>query len=161
MIYWEDITKERGVNFPFYQVRNLNKALMQGFELTANYQWKDYWELAFNYTYVDARDESPNRADDLLPYKPKHQFNFTSLWTINRATLNLNGRYRSKVEEVFLYPLQAPDAFWVFNAKFLYHINSLAKASVGVNNIFDAEYEELARYRMPGRNWLFGIEFTF
>jgi iron complex outermembrane receptor protein len=161
MIYWEDITKERGVNFPFYQVRNLNKALIQGYELTANFHWQQYWQLAVNYTYVDARDKSTNRTDDLLPYKPKHQFNFTSLWTVNNATLNLNGRYRSKVDEVFLYPLQAPDEFWVFNAKLLYQISTLAKASIGINNIFDAEYEELARYRMPGRNWLFGLEFTF
>ena len=85
----------------------------------------------------------------------------TNQLTVNNATLNLNGRYRSKVDEVFLYPLQAPDEFWVFNAKLLYQISTLAKASIGINNIFDAEYEELARYRMPGRNWLFGLEFTF
>jgi outer membrane receptor protein involved in Fe transport len=29
------------------------------------------------------------------------------------------------------------------------------------NNLLDEQYEELARYRMPGRNWLFGAQFSF
>jgi outer membrane cobalamin receptor len=37
----------------------------------------------------------------------------------------------------------------------------MVNASVKVNNIFDEQYEELARYRMPGRNWMFGVSLRF
>jgi len=33
--------------------------------------------------------------------------------------------------------------------------------SVKANNLLNTAYEELARYRMPGRNWLFGVTFNF
>ncbi|HQV32144.1 MAG TPA: TonB-dependent receptor, partial [Calditrichia bacterium] len=38
LIYWVDIAGERGTPFPFFQVRNLNKALMQGLETTVTYR---------------------------------------------------------------------------------------------------------------------------
>lgn len=74
-----------------------------------------------------------------------------------RSRFHVDARYRSRIEEVFLFPLQAPDAFSVTNANVRYRLTDAVMLSVRVNNVFDAQYEELARYRMPGRNWLFGI----
>ncbi len=161
MIYWISISAERGVSFPFFQVRNLNSALTEGAEITVNYRWQQHFHTSLNYTYLNSRDESPGRENDILPYKPKHTFNVTTDFSWNRYSLNVNGRYRSKIDEVFLYPLQAPDAFFAMNAKAMIKLSDNLRISAGVNNLLDTQYEELARYRMPGRNWIFGTKLTF
>ena len=123
-------------------------------------QWRTLTTTA-GYTYVDARDESENRTDDTLPYRPEHSASLGADWDWNRFTLHGDARYRSRIDEVFLYPLQAPDEFWVFNAAAQCRLNGAWTLSAKVNNLLDASYEELARYRMPGRNWLFGVAMHF
>jgi len=159
MIFWEDISAETGIP-SLYQVRNLNRASMQGFEASVRTRWRALTTSA-NYTYLDARDESEDRADDTLPYRPPHSASLAADMGWRRWTLHGDARYRSEIDEVFLYPLQAPDAFWVFNAAAQCRLNGAWTLSVKVNNLLDASYEELARYRMPGRNWIFGAAMHF
>ncbi|HET6349161.1 MAG TPA: TonB-dependent receptor [Candidatus Krumholzibacteria bacterium] len=160
MIYWVDISKELGVSESVYQVRNLNSADMAGVETTVTSTF-DALSLSANYTFLDARDQSPGRTDDILAYRPRHTANFGADLGLGRWQLHGDARYRSKIEEVFLFEKSLPAAYWVFNANAQYHINRTMTASVKVNNIFDRAYEELARYRMPGRNWMFGLSFRF
>jgi outer membrane cobalamin receptor len=144
-----------------YQVQNLTAAEMAGAEATLTSTVRAL-TLSANYTYLDARDQSPGRLDDNLAYRPRHTANFgADLGLFRRWMLHGDARYRSKIDEVFLYPLQAPAAYWVFNANVQCRISEMVNASVKVNNIFDEQYEELARYRMPGRNWMFGVSFRF
>jgi outer membrane receptor for ferrienterochelin and colicin len=158
MIYWVEVSQEFGIPGPVFQVRNLNSARMSGIEtaLTSTYR---ALQVSANYTYLDARDESPNRTDDVLAYRPKHTANFGATLGVGRWMLRGDARCRSALEEVFLYPKQAPQAFWVFNANVQCRLYDSITASVKVNNLFDEQYEEMDRYRMPGRNWLFGVSF--
>ena len=156
MIYWVLLPGTSPVQ---YQVQNLNSAKMSGVETTLTSTMRSL-TLSANYTYLDALDQSVGRTDDLLAYRPKHTANFgADLGLGRRWMLHGDARYRSKIEEVFLYPLQAPDAYWVFNANVQCRLSEMVHASVKVNNVFDEQYEELARYRMPGRNWMFGVSF--
>jgi outer membrane receptor for ferrienterochelin and colicin len=159
MIYWIEISDELGVSYPVYQVRNLNSALMAGVELTATSTWRAL-ALSANYTYLDARDRSEGREDDVLAYRPKHSANIAADVGHGRWMLHGDARYRSDIEEVFLFPLQAPTAYWIYNANVQFRVSDRITASVKVNNVLDVQYEELARYRMPGRNWTFGVAFT-
>jgi outer membrane receptor for ferrienterochelin and colicin len=159
LMYFADVSAELGVPFA-YQVRNLNSALMQGVEATLQSRWRAVTAFA-NYTYLDARDESADRTDDLLAYRPDYSAAIGADVEWRRWTLHGDARYRSHIEEVFLYPLQAPDAFWVFNGAAQCEINGAWMLSVKVNNVLDAAYEEIARYRMPGRNWMFGVAMRF
>jgi outer membrane receptor protein involved in Fe transport len=159
MIYWADIAAEAGVTYPLFQVRNLNSALMQGVEVTLETSWRDRVRASTNYTYLDAEDRSPGRSDDLLAYRPRHSFNVAVDVTWRSASLHVDTRYRSAIEEVFLYPLQAPEASWVTNSNVRYRFTENVLATFTVNNVFDLEYEELARYRMPGRNVILGFTF--
>ncbi len=161
MIYWVDIAQEEQVSFPYFQVRNLNSALLQGGEFVFTYRLGDFFQSAFNYTYLFARDESPDREDDVLAYRPKHTFHFTGDFFWKRFILNVNGRFRSNIDEVFLYPLQAPEAFFTTNGKMTFNAANNLRFSLTVNNILNNDYEELARYRMPGRNFIFGTQFSF
>lgn len=156
LIYFEDISDELGVGSSVYQVRNLNDALMQGVDVSVTSR-RGAITASANYTYLDARDESPGRTDDTLPYRPKHTANFSLDAGWKRWLLHGDTRYRSRIDEVFLYPFQAPDAFWVFNANAQFQLSSHVTLSAKANNLSNASYEELARYRMSGRNWLFGV----
>jgi len=49
----------------------------------------------------------------------------------------------------------------VFNANVQYRLSEMVNLTAKVNNMFDEQYEELARYRMPGRNWIFGVSLRF
>lgn len=156
MIYWINISAEEAVNYTLFQVRNLNEALMQGVELSLNLHPWQFWRANLNYTYLDARDLSNYRTDDVLAYKVHHSFSFVSSFQTGPWLLNFDGRYNSRVEEVFLYPNDEPDAFFVVNGKLQRHLGKHFTLSLGVNNLFNTQYEELARYRMPGRSWIFG-----
>lgn len=160
MIYWIEISDELGVPGPVYQVRNLNEAIMSGIETTVT-ATRGVVSLRANYTYLDARDKSPGRTDDLLAYRPKHTANLGMDLAVGRWMLHGDGRYRSEIEEVFLFPRQAPAAYWVFNANAQYRITEMVHLSLKGNNLLDEQYEELARYRMPGRNWMFGVSLRF
>lgn len=160
-IFWKNISAEEGVNFDYFQVRNLNRALLQGSELTLRLSWNEHLQSAFSYNYLDARDLSAGREDDTLPYRPKHNFNGTITANWKQVTFNLNGRYRSAIAEVFLFETSKPDAFQVYNGKLSYQAGTNLRFSVAVNNIGNASFEELARYRMPGRHYLFGTNLTF
>jgi outer membrane receptor for ferrienterochelin and colicin len=160
LIYWEEISDELGVLYTIYQVRNLNSALMQGIETTLRSKWRALTMNA-NLTYLDARDTSPDRTDDLLAYRPKYSGGFGADLLLGRWTLHGDGRYRSRIEEVFLYPRQAPNEYWVFNGALQCRLNGAWLLTVKGNNLLNEQYEELARYRLPGRNWLFGAQFSF
>ncbi len=161
LIYWVDITQEFNVSFPYFQVRNLNEALTQGIETTITARWSNWFRGFLNYTYLNAKDLSEDRLDDVLAYRPEHSFYASGDFNWNRFTLHLNGRYRSDIEEVFLFPLQAPEAFTVFNSKLRVSLANSVDLSLSINNLLNSEYEELARYRMPMRNWMLGAAYRF
>ncbi|MFQ5640083.1 MAG: TonB-dependent receptor domain-containing protein [bacterium] len=159
MIYWINITEEAGLDELLFQVRNLNKARMQGVEVSLNFYPKRFLTTNVNYTYLDAEDLSETQRVGFLAYKVRHSFNFTTAVHTGPWRLNFNGRYNSRVEKVFLYPNDKPGAFFVFGGKIRREFNKNLTVSIGVKNIFNTQYEELARYRMPGRNWTFGLSY--
>jgi len=103
LIYYENISDELGVGYAVYQVRNLNDALMQGIEASVT-SHRGIVTTSLNYTYLDARDESPDRTNDDLPYRPKHSANLALDLAWSRWLLHGDARYRSRIEEVSLYP---------------------------------------------------------
>lgn len=161
MIYWVEISREEKVTYTLFQVRNLNKAAMQGAEFSVQVRPLPNLTLFGGYTYLDAKDLSAGRLDDKLAYRVKHAVNFFADYRFAPFRLHFDGRYKSAVEEVFLYPLEAPGAFWVMNTKLSYNFSGDLEMGISVKNIFNTSYEELARYRMPGRNFLLDMNFTF
>jgi outer membrane receptor for ferrienterochelin and colicin len=158
MIYWVLIPGTIPVE---YQVRNLNSAVMSGADVALTSTVRAL-TLTANYMYLDARDQSPGRTDDNLAYRPRHTANFgADLGLGRRWMLHGDTRYRSKIDEVFLFESSLPAAYWVFNANVQYHLSDMVNLSAKVNNITNEAYEELARYRMPGRNYMFGVSLRF
>lgn len=148
MIFWEPLSESE------YQVINLNSSVMKGVETGMNFSWRGLSAMA-NYTYLDAKDRTEGRADDKLPYKPRHSAYASLSYQYARFTLGLSIRYVSEMEEVIFYPNDAPDWFYVANSRLSYNLSDQVTLSVAVNNLLDRQYEEMARYRMPGRSIAF------
>jgi outer membrane receptor protein involved in Fe transport len=144
-----------------YQVINLNKALMQGVEINVRYQLGPFLAASIGYTYLDARDISDARFNSNLAYKIKHSINTSLRMNYRSFSLNLGGRYRSAIKEVFIYPGSEPDAYFLFNGKASYEFSSNLSSYISIDNFTNTQYEELERYRMPGRAYTAGFRFAF
>lgn len=144
-----------------YQVVNLKESLMQGFELSWRRQWSELLSLSFSYTFLDARDISPERFNDALAYKVRHTLGASATLRHNKWMLHIDGRYRSRIEEVFIYPGSEPAAVLIGNARLSRQMGERRCMYFAVNNFGNAQYEELERYRMPGRSFAAGIEMSF
>ena len=144
-----------------YQVINLKESLMQGIELSWRRQWSELLSLSFSYTLLDARDISPERFNDVLAYKVRHTLGASATLCHKGWMLHLDGRYRSRVEEVFIYPGSEPAAALIGNARLSRQIKDRHCMYFAVNNFSNTQYEELERYRMPGRSFAAGVEIGF
>ncbi len=144
-----------------YEVINLKAAVMQGLELSYQHRLKDFLILNLGYTFLDARDVSEGRLNDELAYKVRHTFSASATAYRGPVTFNVNCRYRSRIEEVFIYPGNEPDAAFITNAKFDVKIADHYSCYFAVDNIGNEQYEELERYRMPGRSYTAGAVLRF
>jgi len=148
MIFWQRLSEDE------FQVTNLNRSVTKGVETSAKFSWSLFSATA-NYTYLDAQDRTEGRTDDKLPYKPKHTAYAALDYQYARFKVGTSLRYVSKVEEAIFYPNDAPEAFYVVKAKLSYNVLNHVTLSVAVNNLLNRQYEEMARYRMPGRSIAF------
>ncbi len=144
-----------------YQVVNLREALMQGFELSWRQQWLPWLNSNVSYTFLDARDTSPERLNDALAYKVRHSLGASTSAQYKKFNLHLSCRYRSRIEEVFIYPGSEPGAAFIANAKLNFRPSERRTFYLAVNNLNNDQYEELERYRMPGRSFTVGVDVEF
>lgn len=162
---YKDLISYKQVSVPGeplrFEVINLNKATMQGFECSAEYNISKNFNLLAGYNFLDAKDQSPNRVNDVLPYKSKHTTYANLIYTYRFFHLSLLARSRSRIDEVFIYPGSEPDGYILFNAKLTARLTQQLFSYLQVDNITDKQYEEIERYRMPGRTFGVGINFSF
>lgn len=154
-------------NGPF-QVQNVAKAQVKGIEFYIDYNSslnlfneKFNYGFEFDYTYLDARDLSQNRTDEFLPYKPKHLFNSSINLGYYGFNYNVNGKYVSKIEEVYFFKYEEPKAYFLLNMKLSKTIGRHVSLFVAVNNLTDKFYQELERIAAPNRNFNSGITIDF
>jgi len=148
MIFWQRLSENE------FQVTNLNRSMITGSETGIKFSWGKLSALA-NYTYLDAKDKTAGRTDDKLPYKSKHTAYAALDYQYARFELGASLRYVSEVEETIFYPNDAPEEFYVVNIKLFYNLSNQVTLSAAVNNLLNRQYEEMARYRMPGRSITF------
>ncbi|MEP7146843.1 MAG: TonB-dependent receptor [bacterium] len=151
-----------------FQVRNIARSQIKGFEFYIDYNSKfklfnKPFEYFFNigYTFLDARDLSAGRKDDYLPYKPKHNLNFTTNMAFSGFNFNLNGRYLSHIDEVLFYRFEEPASYFLVNLKISKNITQKISFFLAVNNLFNESYQELERIQAPNRNYNSGLSLEF
>ena len=143
-----------------FEVINLNKATMSGIEVSADYAPFHGLHILTGYTFLDARDASDKRFNDVLPYKSKHTAYLTLLTGYKNFRLSMNARGRSKIDEVFIYPGSEPDGYIILNGKASYAFNTHFSTYFSIANLTDVQYEEIERYRMDGRSFTFGVNYS-
>ena len=159
MIFWQEI--EKGTLF---KAINLSKAGMQGAEFSFHTRrWKGF-RYDLSYSYLNAEDRTPGRKEhpdlpepmqnDTLPYKPKHTLHLTVDYRLGAWRMQGNFRYVSEIEEVVFYPFDAPDAFRVLDLSTSYKPADWITLRFQIKNAWNEQYEEMARYRMPGRSYI-------
>ena len=132
---------------------------MQGLEVNLRSSFFGFISTSLGYTFLDARDVSDSRFNNNLAYKIKHSINGALSFNYKTLSLDVNGRYRSAVKEVFIYPGSEPDAYTLYNAKLTCRITPQFTGYVSIDNLTNTAYEELERYRMPVRGYTLGLRF--
>ncbi|MDV2857373.1 TonB-dependent receptor [Oceanimonas sp. AH20CE76] len=75
---------------------NVDKAVTQGIELAAGWQFAPDWKLSGNYTLTDSEQKSGDNQGEPLTNTPRHMVNAKLSWnTTEQLTLWLQGEYRS------------------------------------------------------------------
>ncbi len=145
-------------NALIYRVINLAKAVMQGIEVKIDARLSHDLKVSLGYTLLDAKDVSENRLNDVLPYKHRHSMFVDIRKKWKKFSLAISGRYKSAIQEVFIYKGSEPHAFSTINMVCTYQWNKNMTARFSIKNIFDASYQEIERYQMPNRNFSLGFQ---
>lgn len=151
-----------------FQVQNIAKAQIKGFEVLLNYQSAFNvltkplsYKYEVSYSYIDARDLSDKRDNDYLPYKPKHLFNFNVGLNYSGFDLFIYGKYVGKVDEVLFFKYEEPDAYFLLNATLGKTLSNHIQLMFSVNNLFNKFYQELERIPAPNRNYSMSVTVNF
>ena len=152
MVFWRRLSSAE------YQAVNLNRARMSGLEVAVEMRRVGGSFGRIGYALLNARDLSPDRSDDALPYKPRHTGHVALGYRRPPVEIDAGLRYVGEVEEVVFYPNDRPEAFYTVDARLEWVISDLSDhrriaLSFLINNALDRQYEEMARYRMPGRSF--------
>lgn len=143
-----------------FAVINLNNAMMQGIEINLDYQPLSWLTLTTGYTFLDAKDMSKERFNDVLPYKPKHTWYGSATASKGKFSFQFRARSRSKLDEVFIYHGSEPDGYLLLKGMITYRPSKSIQISFDADNLTNTQYEEIERYRMPGRNYTTTVRFS-
>ena len=145
--------------FPTYD--NVNKARASGVEFTTTLKLSKNTSLVANYTHQSALDLELNRPLDLLP-KDKGSL------TLNERLLNGRGNWYIQMVAVgdrFDYSapvdLQHMPAHAVVNTALSYNLRPHVQLFTRIDNLFDANYEEMVGYGTPRFSAYGGVKITF
>jgi len=137
-----------------FEIVNLHEAFIRGWELTAEAR-RGAWGATLGWTLVRARNLDTGRP---LPYQPRETLAGSASWSPGNWRLAATLRRVSATEEVRFYPTDAPGAYSLLGLKAAYDLGQVEVAA-SVDNLGDVQYEEMERYRMPGRTWRLDLLF--
>lgn len=123
----------------------------------AEFQWQnrlsESLDYHLNYSYTSLKEGTMIRL-------PKHAINGLINFEFRKNTyLNLNYTYRGKRQAVDQSTL---DAYQLVDLRFTRSLlGDKLKAFMGLTNLFDADYIEIANFTTKGRNFLLGITYRY
>jgi iron complex outermembrane recepter protein len=154
---------------PLSQYQNYGKIHLLGFELNGElYPIKDL-VLRAGYTFNYARNKSEGRVTNYVVNIPAHKVDTSVSYTIPyiRTRLDLVGIYMGRIFSQLPTPTNPTQAttkvkdYYIANARistnFLKYEGFDFEAYLGVNNIFDRNYESEYGFPGPGRCYYVGI----
>lgn len=159
MIKSDDLIQWRPITQDFWSPVNVSKASNQGLEFFASYRYETgqhSFELITNYDYTIATDDE---TGDQLIYVPKHRAGISLNYSWKKWAFNYNMQY---VGEVFITSSNSEslDAYVLSDISISRSVfKNLIDLNFKMNNVFNEEYQSVAYRPMPGRNYVFQINF--
>lgn len=125
-----------------FQFGNVARARVRGLDVGTEVSIvPDRLNFALTYTLLDTRDR---RSNERLPYRSAH--NLTA--TLDGGIVAVDVRYRSRVQRVLVYPLDARGAVTLVDLRLGYRIASLG-VQAKIANVFQQKYADVQE-RNPG-----------
>ncbi len=148
------------------QFRNVTEALIQGFELTADWSWRIIPAInKISYTYIDPQDIT---ADDVLAYRHRHSLVISEQIVLSeRLSFGVDYRYLSKMEKVQLYdenPVTGADRrvpIKLVSGFCSYSFDHSLRINLSVENLFQYYYVVIERNMGPVRLLKVRMDYTF
>ncbi|WP_035235920.1 TonB-dependent receptor plug domain-containing protein [Desulfobacter vibrioformis] len=141
-----------------YIYENIDKAMTQGIEVTAQYYLNDNCSVLFGYTYTDSEDESTGND---LTYTPDHSFSITPAYEYIPWGLGVSGivEYNSD-QYTDSDNTRVQKAHVVVDGKVFKRVGKVSKLTLEVDNIFDSDKGD-DRYQRTGRTITLCLDMSF
>jgi len=149
---------------PMYINKNSGEFYIRGIELGI-----DFFSLVKNLkvtlfgTYMDIEDP-PGTGHANRQGQPEFKFNGLINYQLRQLTLAIDLEYISGLYDANLFAnseIQKVDDFFVTHLKTAYQINNNFKLFLGIENLFNTDYEQFPGYPMPGISVNSGIRMNF
>lgn len=143
-----------------YSPSNINKVTIEGYE--QYFVWRspgEVLELEFNHTRSDVinKTQMHTKFDQLVPFRPRHMYNFKYYFKSEKLDVYLQSRYASQRytrEQNTKDKRLSAYTIWDLGIKFKHQVNKLNLIlAVNVYNFTDQDYQLIERYPMPGREF--------
>ncbi len=144
------------------------KSRRQGVELSATLDLLNGFRATASYTYTDSTEQIVAGGARLREVRrPRHAAALNASYSFydDRALLFGEVVYNGEMEDNVFVPSLAPrvtlDDYTVVNIGGSFRINDSLQVFARIENLFDADYEEVFSYSTPGRTAFVGIRGTF
>jgi vitamin B12 transporter len=150
-----------------FKTININKAITKGIEFYFTFNTLKEISMKGNFTYTDAKDKSENSPDKDLPLirRPKLKasyevnYNFNEKANIN-AEIIFSGESNDKDFSLFPSKRVKLKSYSIVNLAASYNIFEFLQLYGRVENLFDADYEQVLGYATPGLSGYAGIKIS-
>ena len=146
------------------QFINNDQYRFQGIEVTAETGCIDNLMLRAGYTFLDSEDKSPDTGRDELQYRPRHKLTLEGKYAFDfglsayMSVMHLRDQYDYSKD----FDKIKIDNFTVVDTKIAQELlKGMLTLYVGIDNLFDEDYEEGYGFPTPGRYYYGGVAFKF
>lgn len=140
---------------------NVDKAEIQGVELTTDYQITDYLKYRHSYTFTDSEQKSGDNKGKPLNDLPKHMFNAGLDWDLNDQVyvwtqLNYRGETAGNSDD------EKTPSYTFADLGAVYKYNDQLQFSTGIYNVTNKNVvEDGNSYVLDGRRYSFALNYKF
>jgi vitamin B12 transporter len=162
-VFYNMLSDIFGFDYLTLKTINIKQAVTKGVEV--DFQCKPVDELQFkiNYTFTDAKDISPNTPDfnKKLLRRPESKLGFyTSYSFIPKANINAEVIWVGVREDINFSTYQRTElkGYVLANLSAHYDLFKFLRLDARIENILDADYEEVFGYGTAGLSFYSGIK---
>jgi iron complex outermembrane receptor protein len=148
----ENLIQEVLINNPPPKRQNIGSFINKGIEYHLRYKPNPYWDVHFNYHYLDA-------STNVL-YSPDHHIHFRTHFHKDKLTGTVHLRQVWGLQNT-LEAGSLKENYTIINTRLQYSIFKHTIGYLEVNNLLDTKYEIDRFFPMPGINFLVGMRFDF